>query len=200
MFCCLGSRKQKSWYHLQSEKAALMTSRTTLYFGYGSNLWKEQMHSRCPSSKYLGIARLNGYRWIINKRGYANVVETESEKKDDAHSYDDEVWGLVYSLEQEDEDKLDGNEGVPIAYTKENLTVDYWPAKEDGSAPVTEEKPAQTEMLVYINRELTKPHEPKEEYIYRMNMGIKDALKEGMPQGYVDQVMREYIPDRDEKI
>jgi len=177
-----------------------MTSRTTLYFGYGSNLWKKQMHSRCPSSKYLGIARLNGYRWIINKRGYANVVETESEKKDDAHSYDDEVWGLVYSLEQEDEDKLDGNEGVPISYTKEDLTVDYWPAKEDGSAPDTEEKPAEIEMLVYINRELTKPHEPKEEYIYRMNMGIKDALKEGMPQGYVDQVMREYIPDRDEKI
>jgi len=126
--------------------------------------------------------------------------ETECEKKDDAHSYDDEVWGLVYSLEQEDEDRLDGNEGVPVAYTKEDLTVDYWPAKKDGSAPDTEEKPAQTEMLVYINRELTKPHEPKEEYIYRMNMGIKDALKEGMPQGYVDDVMRAYIPDRDEKM
>ncbi|RMY70209.1 hypothetical protein D0863_05936 [Hortaea werneckii] len=177
-----------------------MTNCTNLYFGYGSNLWKAQMQSRCPTSKYLGIARLNGYRWIINKRGYANVVETECEKKDDAHSYDDEVWGLVYSLEQEDEDRLDGNEGVPVAYTKEDLTVDYWPAKKDGSAPDTEEKPAQTEMLVYINRELTKPHEPKEEYIYRMNMGIKDALKEGMPQGYVDDVMRAYIPDRDEKM
>lgn len=200
MLCCLGRRKQKSWFQQQSEKSAHMTSCSTLYFGYGSNLWKAQMHSRCPTSKYLGIARLNGYRWIINKRGYANVVENECEKKGDAPAYDDEVWGLVYSLEQEDEDKLDGNEGVPIAYTKENLTVDYWPAEEDGNAPDTAEKPAQTEMLVYINRELTKPHSPKEEYIYRMNMGIKDALKEGMPQGYVDQIMREYIPDRDEEV
>lgn len=81
MLCCLSRRKQKSWFHLQSEKSASMTNCTNLYFGYGSNLWKAQMQSRCPTSKYLGIARLNGYRWIINKRGYANVGRLSARRR-----------------------------------------------------------------------------------------------------------------------
>ncbi len=89
-----------------------MSTPPTTYFGYGSNLWKHQMVKRCPTSEYLGVARLSGYRWIINERGYANVVEmagnkTEGETKD-------VVWGLVYKLQREDEQGLDKNEGVPV--------------------------------------------------------------------------------------
>lgn len=89
-----------------------MSTPPTAYFGYGSNLWKHQMVKRCPTSEYLGVARLSGYRWIINERGYANVVEmagnkTEGETKD-------VVWGLVYKLQREDEQGLDKNEGVPV--------------------------------------------------------------------------------------
>jgi hypothetical protein len=36
----------------------------TLYFGYGSNLWLHQMQLRCPTSQYLGVARLPNYRLI----------------------------------------------------------------------------------------------------------------------------------------
>jgi gamma-glutamylcyclotransferase len=86
-----------------------MTSNNgSYYFGYGSNLWKHQMIQRCPTSDYLGIARLNQFKWIINDRGYANVVQT-SEKKD-------VVWGLVYRLQAEDERRLDLNEGVPVCH------------------------------------------------------------------------------------
>ncbi|KAK5111303.1 hypothetical protein LTR85_012198 [Meristemomyces frigidus] len=166
----------------------------TLYFGYGSNLWKHQMQQRCPTSRYLGIARLNGYRWIVNKRGYANIVEITDEKGASPEAYKDEVWGLVYSLEEDDEDNLDMNEGVPVAYTKEFLEIDFWPTKH-GKAPDMERKAQQVDMLVYINRKMTAPDKPKKEYIYRMNMGIKDALKEGMPTAYVDKVMRPFIPD-----
>ncbi|KAK4548253.1 hypothetical protein LTR36_010123 [Oleoguttula mirabilis] len=168
---------------------------TTLYFGYGSNLWKHQMHQRCPTSEYLGIARLNGYRWIINERGYANVVEIAHKSETSPLAYKDEVWGLVYSLEEADEDNLDMNEGVPIAYTKEYLEVAFWPSKHAGNAPDVDKKAKQLDMLVYINRKMTKPDKPKKEYIYRMNMGIKDAVKEGMPKAYVDKVIRPFIPD-----
>ena len=109
-------------------------------------------------------------------------------------AYDDEVWGLVYSLEQDDEDNLDINEGVPIAYTKEDLVVNYWPTSDSGAPNVTA-KAQEKQMLVYINRNLTTPSKPKKEYVYRMNMGIKDAVKEGMPKEYVEKVMRRYIPD-----
>jgi len=168
---------------------------TTVYFGYGSNLWRHQMQQRCPTSKYLGIARLKGYRWIINERGYANVVEIPSDSAtEEKHSYSHEVWGLVYSLQKNDEERLDRNEGVPIAYTKEDLEVDFWPAQ-SGKPPKVDGDAKRTEMLVYINRKMVSPDEPKTEYIYRMNMGIADAVKEGMPKEYVKQVMRKFIPN-----
>lgn len=168
----------------------------TVYFGYGSNLWKHQMVQRCPTSAYLGIARLEGYRWIINDRGYANVVEIPA--KDDEEKRKDEVWGLVYSLQEEDERRLDVNEGVPITYTKENITTEYWPAN-NGSKPNVTASPEEVKMLVYIDRNRTEPDVPKKEYIYRMNMGIKDAVEEGMPEKYVDEVLRKFIPEKQDE-
>lgn len=196
MECCLPlSLLQDIWrntyYRLPNMADDL--SKPTLYFGYGSNLWKQQMLERCPTSKFLGIARLKGYKWIINERGYANVVEVDQEDRlDEKHI--DVVWGLVYSLQQKDEDGLDRNEGVPFAYTKENLEVHFWEAHHGKSPDVSDEKPVKVKMLVYINRKAVTPSKPKKEYIYRMNMGIKDALKEGLPEDYVKNVMRKFIP------
>lgn len=156
------------------------------------------MKQRCPTSKYLGIARLKGYRWIIYDRGYANIVEISKEESKQKHDYSHEVWGLVYSLEPEDEDALDGNEGVPVAYRKEHLECDFF--ENHGDKQDITVDPKEIDMLVYINRKLTTPSDPKEEYIYRMNMGIKDALQEGVPSKYVDQVMRKFIPDVEDKM
>lgn len=88
---------------------------------------------------------------------------------------------------------------MPRAYTKEDLKVDFWPVQNDGKVPDTQRKAKQVDMLVYINRKMTVPDKPKKEYIYRMNMGIKDAVKEGMPKAYVDKVMRRFIPDLEDK-
>lgn len=171
-------------------EAHFMMARGTIYFGYGSNLWKHQMLKRCPTSAYLGIARLSGYQWIINDRGYANIVEDSNE----IHTSPNHVWGLVYSLYKDDEKSLDRNEGVPVAYTKEILDVAFWPAQSDGP-PKVDENPEVVEMLVYIDRKRIEPDKPKKEYIYRMNMGMQDAMREGMPSTYVDNVLRKFIPD-----
>ncbi|KAI0893715.1 hypothetical protein F4806DRAFT_504114 [Annulohypoxylon nitens] len=45
-----------------------------LYFAYGSNLSLKQMRSRCPCSQPIGLAHLPGWAWLINERGYANIV------------------------------------------------------------------------------------------------------------------------------
>lgn len=202
------------------------TTKPTIYFGYGSNLWLHQMSLRCPTSEYLGVARLDGYRWIINDRGYANVVKTANstfvtaftsasspeegprggldedengEGADSKHAkYDDVVFGLVYSLQPGDESRLDKNEGVPIAYTKENLSVDFWSIKTPGQPSWVDVKKRPTkviDMLVYIDRNRTAEDKPKTEYIYRMNRGIEDAVAMGVPKEYVKDVMREFIPE-----
>ncbi|USP74680.1 uncharacterized protein yc1106_01954 [Curvularia clavata] len=198
----------------------MTNSKPTLYFGYGSNLWLHQMSTRCPESQYLGIARLNGYKWLINERGYANVVEDTSSTSTSASASEAAyVYGLVYSLSPTDEARLDKNEGVPIAYTKEYLPCDFWsvdsasasaspspspsstittttyPPKIDPSLP-----PSQTSkpLLVYIDRQRVSPSTPRHEYVYRMNRGIEDALACGVPEEYVRDVMRVYIPSDDD--
>jgi hypothetical protein len=148
---------------------------------------------------------LKGYKWIIYDRGYANIVKLNNDDQAaDEHYYGHEVWGLVYSLQAADEKGLDGNEGVPIAYQKAYIECELWSVSRpnDGavagssSHPDTSRSPVKTDLLVYINHHLTHESAPKEEYIYRMNQGIHDALKEGVPAPYVQQVMRKFIPAR----
>ncbi len=102
----------------------------TLYFGYGSNMWREQMERRCPQSSYIGLGRLPDHRWFINERGYANVEPLEPYASNNLPNVSDrEAYGLVYALGLGDEAKLDVNEGVPFAYEKQWLEVELWTGK-----------------------------------------------------------------------
>lgn len=175
--------------------------------------------------------RLKGFRWIIYQRGFANIVEVdghkeegddEKEEKGKEGDYRNQVWGMMYSLEEKDEKLLDEREGVPVAYRKEWIECEFWTVPEDAASSsssreeeedddvkkeVDEEKkkkkrnpaditkrPGKEKMLVYINREMTDEGEIRKEYISRMNCGIKDAVKEGLPREYVEQVLRRWIP------
>jgi len=138
--------------------------------------------------------RADTQRRIINSRGYANIVETGSDA--------DEVWGLIYELPPVDEARLDINEGVPYAYEKRLIEVDFWekgslPAAEIGDNEKVPPPKRAVEMLVYIDfqRKSGDGNKPKEEYVHRMNEGIRDALREGVPARYVNSVLRAYIPD-----
>lgn len=74
--------------------------------------------------------------------------------------------------------------------------MDFW-ASEDGDSPVDVTKEGeQRDVLVYIDRNRTTDDKPKDEYIYRMNRGIEDGLKAGIPKDYVDQAMRKFIPEK----
>ena len=168
---------------------------TKLYFGYGSNLWRAQMATRCPDSPFRGIARLRSYRWLINERGYANVAKTADGEDPSGHG----VWGLVYELAPRDEAQLDVNEGVPVAYEKRLLEVDFWPARGDPLSDSGAGTAVVVSMLVYVDFKRVVDSTPKREYVYRMNRGIGDALKAGVPRDYVDAVMRRFIPDGEDE-
>lgn len=131
---------------------------------------------------------------MINDRGYANIFQTNQSS--------DVVYGLVYTLTPDDEQRLDVNEGVPVAYTKEMLSIEFWALAPGATADfgqASEEK----RLLLYIDRERVKDDEPKKEYVHRINMGVRDAVAIGMPRSYVDEVIRKFIPaegDQEAKI
>ncbi|MCJ1296029.1 hypothetical protein MMC34_007594 [Xylographa carneopallida] len=163
----------------QDNPNKLSTSSGTLYFAYGSNLSLVQMQARCPSSKFVGVGLLSGWRWIINERGYANVVATDEVSNTGVPaSY---IYGLVYTLTSADEDSLDMYEGVPEAYTKEKLSISFWP---EGGQPVVGAG-QEAVALVYVDRERTGDGVPWPEYVHRMRRGMQEAGEKGVSESWM---------------
>jgi gamma-glutamylcyclotransferase len=157
-----------------------------LYFAYGSNLSLSQMASRCPTSTYHSLGLIHHYKWVIGPRGYANVLSPPPS----SHSQQDFVYGLLYTLQPSDEALLDRAEGVPRSYTKHVLDVEL-------VVPGNEEMEI-VKALVYVDEVRTGTGVCKEEYVGRMNRGIRDAVEKGMPESYVESVLRKWV--RDEEI
>ena len=86
------------------------------YFAYGSNMDWPQMQRRCPTVRFVCVARLPDYRFAIARHsrlrncGTANIC-MES---------DCEVWGIVYDLSDRDLARLDGFED---GYRREKVFV-----------------------------------------------------------------------------
>ncbi|KAL4752188.1 hypothetical protein BDW72DRAFT_172260 [Aspergillus terricola var. indicus] len=173
-----------------------------IYFAYGGNIHLKQMVKRCPSARYLGVAKLHGYRWQINERGYANVVEVSTETRESPTP----VQGLCYLIGAEDELKLDRAEGVPTAYQKRVLRVELVLTKsslagrdvseiaslsgEELRAGSGRGEVEVVEALAYVSKDYTKDGPPKSEYAAKMRLGLRDALELGMSREYALAIER----------
>lgn len=106
----------------------------------------EQIQRRCPSSRFVCVARLPGYRFAIarhsqlRKCGTANIVLEEA----------CELWGIVYDINDADLQTLDEFED---GYRREKVRV-Y--AMNDGDQPI--------EVVVYIAPREDQPPLPNREY------------------------------------
>ncbi|KAI5781858.1 hypothetical protein EDC01DRAFT_232158 [Geopyxis carbonaria] len=180
---------------------ATTKEKETIYFAYGSNLSLSQMAARCPESKYLGLGRLENYRWQINQRGYANVVPAPGRYVD----------GLCYLLSPADEESLDVSEGVPTAYEKIYHDVELYCAhrallRQEVSEIVGSDLHYQNcksegefydveivSALVYENRRKVIDGIPEEEYVDRLRRGAGDAKILGIEEEYFELNMEPYL-------
>ena len=134
------------------------------YFAYGSNLNWPQMQRRCPSSRFVCIARLPGYQFGITRHsrlrdcGTANVFPAAGK----------EVWGAVYDICDEDLIVLDGFED---GYRREVLPV-Y--ARGDGHTSI--------DALVYVAE--LEPHVPLPNAEYK-RLILEGARHWRLPVPYV---------------
>jgi len=83
-----------------------------------------------------------------------------------ASRYEDEVQGLLFTLTAKDEEALDRAEGVPFSYQK-HLRWIHIPSKEDDRSWTW------VLALVYIDSVHVTDGVCQEEYVARMNRGIR---------------------------
>jgi len=184
-----------------------------LYFGYGSNMWHHQVQRRCPNARFVGIARLRHWRWQINSRGYANIVEAPQEQHhpntakwlgplmgDDTDLRHDNLrtYGMVWELSDADMKVMDGYEDVPASYTKEEAFIELWPRRE-GQAGKTNilRRAKRVKATFYCDRENVQDSNDKifRAYSYKMNQAIADGLELGIPEGYINTCIRPFVAD-----
>lgn len=102
----------------------------TLYFAYGSNMHRAGMAARCPGARAMGVARLEGWRFIIGVHGYASI----------ARAAGGEVIGVLWHLDARDVAALNAYESLDSGlYSRSQQTV-----RHDGGAKSA---------MVYIGRE-----------------------------------------------
>jgi hypothetical protein len=85
-----------------------------LHFAYGSNMHRAVMRKHAPEAVAIGVARLEGYRFIITTDGYASVAPHASGC----------VHGLLWRLTPRDRITLDRWENIAAGlYRAERLPV-----------------------------------------------------------------------------
>jgi gamma-glutamylcyclotransferase (GGCT)/AIG2-like uncharacterized protein YtfP len=142
---------------------------TAHYFAYGSNLATRIMEEWCPGARYLGPARLDGFRLAFLRRstrwkaGAADVVPAEGHV----------VWGALYRVGETELDALDAKEFVADSgYRRREVVVVH-----DGS----EVAAATYEVVDKAEDELT----PKAEYLALM---LEGARERGLPEAWLDEL------------
>lgn len=134
-------------------------AQVTYHFAYGANLDSQKMSTRCPNAKLIGKAILPRHQSFINSRGVASVIPSPSHW----------VEGIIWVLAAEDEERLDGFEGVEVGlYRKAWLTV-----QRDDGEPL--------EALVYLGTS-TERGESRAGYLEGI---IRNATRHGFSDGYI---------------
>jgi hypothetical protein len=147
----------------------------------------EQMKERCPYSKYVGIARLNGYKLDFTKMstirggGVADIVESEK----------DCVYGVLYTITDDDLAKLDIKEQ---GYTKQTVSC----FKYDDIFDYNPLKGTNIDALVYtvVNKSaITIP--PSMEYL---KIILDAAFSHMFPTKYQNMIYRFGYPNYNERL
>jgi gamma-glutamylcyclotransferase (GGCT)/AIG2-like uncharacterized protein YtfP len=85
-----------------------------LHFAYGSNMDRSALRRRCPTAEALGVARLEGWRFLITVDGFAGVARTPGST----------VHGVLWDVRPRDLAALNAYEGLAAGlYRRVTLPV-----------------------------------------------------------------------------
>jgi gamma-glutamylcyclotransferase len=146
-----------------------------LYFAYGSNLDWAQMRQRCPSARFVCVAKLPGHRLAFTRKskgrgcGVADVVPEANA----------DVWGAVFEIDDRDIGSLDATEGFSPGRTQNSYTREERHVFNEGNA----EKP----LTVSVYIALKQSHPPLPNAAYK-GLIVEGAKFWHLPAHYVAEL------------
>ena len=90
------------------------------YFAYGSNMCTGRLRKRVPSCRKLFIAKLKGHDLRFHKRSKDGSGKADAYRTDNKT---DEVWGVVFDIDDREKDNLDRAEGLNNGYLEREVEV-----------------------------------------------------------------------------
>lgn len=97
-----------------------------VYFAYGSNMLTQRLAARCASAAVIGPARLADHHVT-----YCLASEDGSAKAGLLPKADATAWGVLFWVATAEIGVLDGFEGAPDVYRREEVTVKRIDSDED---------------------------------------------------------------------
>lgn len=134
------------------------------YFAYGMNMDPEHMARLCPGMEPLGTGCLEGFRFAINRRGFATFLPDPGAA----------VHGVIWRLVPVHESRLDRFEGVD-----EGL---YW----RDFVPIRLAEGSLRQALTYRATD-PEPGRPDPEYLEQI---VRGARAFGLPETYLEELIR----------
>jgi hypothetical protein len=133
-----------------------------LHFAYGSNMDRPLMLRRCPTATAIGPARLDHWRFIVTRDGYASVVPAPGEA----------VHGVLWRLGPRDVAAVNAYESVHSGLYRRRLLG----VRREGLLRA----------LVYVARE-RRTGRPKPGY---QELVVAAARAWNLPEDYVGELQR----------
>ena len=160
---------------------------TFLYFAYGSNMSERRLkvEERAPSAKVIGTGFLNNHCLTFHKLS----KKDGSGKCTIEYSESDKVYGVLFKINEDDECKLDKEEGkvnddCKKGYKKIPVKIEIWDSKCNkykGGQTVCAKTYQAT--LVSIDRKL-KPYSWYKQHV------LVGAIEQKLPPCYIDYLIR----------
>ncbi len=143
-----------------------------LIFSYGSNMLLQKLKINVPSARKISNARLKEYRFAFNKvsrkdgSAKGNILWTGNET--------DNVWGVVFEIDDRDKKALDREEGLGKGYSEIAVSV-------------TTAKNETIEALVYIADKEATQHDLLSFDWYR-DMVVMGARQNSLPESFINDL------------
>jgi gamma-glutamylcyclotransferase (GGCT)/AIG2-like uncharacterized protein YtfP len=150
-----------------------------LYFAYGSNLDSAQMRQRCPSARFVAVAKLPDHQLAFTRYAKDRGCGT----CDGVPEAGQDIWGVVFDISEADLRRLDESEGYqPRRPLKENA---YLREQREVLRDGKKDEPVQV-WLYFANRE---PNPPLPNAAY-MKQLVEGAKFWGLPEEYQARLKR----------